>query len=445
MMEYVETVETAVPAPENRLSNTFYLIWFGQSISMIGAMLTSFGFGVWLFQSTGSVLNFVQLTLASTLPALLLLPWSGSLADRYNKRTILIVCDLVALVCTGLLCLLVWGKAFSLWQLYAVQITLSICMAFQGPAAYATLTSIVDKENYGRASGMFGSASAVAQLSAPMMAATLLALIGLHGILAIEIGTLLLALAGLLLATFPPVPPRDAQLSEARRPMRDLAWAFKFLWERPSMARIFAYTSMGAFLSGMVIVLVTPMVLSNHSAAVLARISTAGAVGALLSGLLMISWGGPRKWTPLLLGLNLVEGLAVAIGGTTKSVAVLTLCAFVVMFCTSMLAGCIQAIWRRKVPRERQGNFAALQQAIGLSLIPLSAVVGGLLVQYLFEPSLMAGGAWFDSVGSWFGTGKGRGTGLFFLVAGSLVAAISVYSLVDRRVHRLEAEVEDAF
>jgi len=439
----MEVAASTAQAPVSRLSNSFYMIWFGQSVSMFGSMLTAFSFGVWMFQSTGSVMSYVQLTLAQTLPALLLLPWSGSLADRFNKRTILVACDGVALVCTGLLFLLVWGKSFELWQLYAVQIALSVCMAFQGPAAYATLSGIVAKEHYGRASGMFGTASAVAQLGAPMIAATLLALIGLHGILAIELITLLVAMAGLVLATFPATPVRDP--AQGAGPMKELAWAFKYLWERPAMARIYAYVSIGAFLSGMVVVLVTPMVLSNHSAGVLARISTAGAVGALLAGLLMISWGGPRTWSPLLLGLNLVTAIAVAVGGYTKSVAVLSLCAFLVMFSSSLLTGCIQAIWRRKVPRERQGNFAALQQAIGLSLIPLAAVVGGLLTFHVFEPALMPGGMWFDSVGSWFGTGKGRGTGFLFLLMGAGVALVSLLSLADRRLYRFEDEVGDAF
>ena len=440
----MEVATSTASAPESRLSNSFYLIWFGQSVSMVGAMLSAFSFGVWLFQSTGSVLNYVSLTLASTLPGLLLLPWSGALADRYDKRTILVGCDVVSLACTGTLCLLVWSGSFALWQLYAVQIALSACLAFQGPAAYATLTAIVAKEHYGRASGMFGTASAVAQLGAPMVAASLLGIIGLSGILAIELATLAVATAGLLLATFPPNPPRDPAAARPR-PLQELAWAFKFMWQRPGMTRIYAYTSMGAFLSGMVVVLVTPMVLSNHTAGVLARISTAGALGALLSGLLMISWGGPRKWTPLLLGLNLLEGLAVAAGGATRSVALLCFCAFVVMASTSLLTGCMQAIWRRKVPRERQGNFAALQQAIGMSLIPLSAVVGGLLAHHVFEPALLPGGALFDSVGAWFGTGKGRGTGLLFLVMGASVALVSLFSLLDRRLYRFEAEVDDAF
>ena len=180
----MEVAASTAQAPVSRLSNSFYLIWFGQSVSMFGSMLTAFSFGVWMFQSTGSVLSYVQLTLAQPLPAVLLLPWSGSLADRFNKRTILVACDIVALVCTGLLCLLVWGKSFELWQLYAVQITLSVCMAFQGPAAYATLSSIVAKEHYGRASGMFGTASAIPQLSPPIVAPRLLALFGPLGPLA---------------------------------------------------------------------------------------------------------------------------------------------------------------------------------------------------------------------------------------------------------------------
>lgn len=438
----MEYASNAAGAPESRLSNSFYLIWFGQSVSMAGSMLTAFAFGVWLFQSTGSVLNYVQLTLASTLPGLLLLPWSGTLADRYDKRTILVACDIAALLCTATLCMMVWRNAFSLWQLYAVQIVLSAGLAFQGPAAYATLSQIVPKEQFGRAGGMFGAASAIAQLGAPMAAAALLGAVGLHGIIAIELVTLAIALGGLLLANIPATPKADGK--EPRDPVRDMKWAFQYLWQRPSMARIFCYCAAGAFVSGVVIVLATPMVLSAHTPGVLARVSTAGALGALVSGLLMIFWGGPRKWTPLVLAFNLVEGLAVALGGATTSVGVLCLCAFTVMLCTSTLTACMQSMWRRKVPRDRQGNFSALQQAISMSLVPLSAVVGGLLAHNVFEPGMRPGGWLMESVGVWFGAGPGRGTGFLFLIFGSILAVLSVVSLLDRALYRFESEVDDA-
>lgn len=443
------TAET-LNLPDTKIGATFYKIWFGQFISMIGTMLTSFSLGVWLFQRTGSVLAFTQLILFSTLPALLLLPWTGGIADRRNKRLILMICDGSALICTAAIGLLVWMNKFEIWQLYAVQIVLSIGMAFQGPAAFAAITNLVPKSQFGRANGMFGLAVAVSQIGAPLLAATLLGMIGLMGIIGIDLLSFCAAILSLAFAEFPVIPNSRASTSTVNksalgRPFHDMRWAIEFLRDRPTIAITYAYISMGGFLSGMVIVLITPLVLSNHSAQVLAWVTTSGALGTLLSGAFMIFWGGPKRWTPLILGLNLLAGGAIAFAGISKSVAVLCVCAFIVMLSSSTLGACMQTVWRRKVPRDRQGSVAALQQAVALSLIPLSAVFGGMLSNYFFEPALMPGGQWFETVGLWFGTGKGRGTGFFMFVVGIIAVIVSLFSLTNRRLYNLESDVADAF
>jgi len=436
----------AIPAEEAppRLSLSFYLIWFGQAISMFGSTLTSFSIGVWLFQETGSILDFMHLMLFSTVPALLLLPYTGAFADRHDKRRILIGCEILALLCMGTMGWLIWAGQFAIWQLYVVQVVLAVGIAFQGPAAYATVTNLVPKQLFGQAAGMFGLATAASQIGAPLLAAMLLGMIGLSGIILLDMATFAVALVGLLIARIPPHPKLEEKAVRPN-PLRNMLWAIGYLRQRPTMLIIYGYTCLAGFLASIVIVLVTPMVLSAYSPAVLARISTAGAVGGLVSGMIMLAWGGPKKWTPLLLGFTLLQGLAIALAGYTRSVAVLCLCAFAVMLASTMLSSCTQVVWRRKVPRERQGSFSGLQQFVSLSLLPLSALLGGLFANYLFEPALLEGGWWADSVGEWIGIGKGRGTGFLFFVIGCVTVIASLVSLADRRLYRLEEEVADAF
>jgi len=450
----MSTIEQALPADgaavaaAPTLSVSFYLIWIGQSLSMFGSMLTSFSIGVWLFQQTGSVLDYVQLMLFSTLPALLLLPWTGGFADRYNRRNILIGCEALSLLCMVVMGYLLWTGSFQPWQLYVVQVALAVGVAFQAPAAYATISNLVPKALFGQASGMFGLTTAMAQIMAPLLAATLLTAIGLHGIIALDVLTFVAALVGLMLARFPRGGLLLSESSKTARalaqPVQNLRWAIDYLRARPSLAKVYAYTCVATFLSNIVLILVTPMILSSYSPQVLARITTAGAVGSLVAGMLMIGWGGPKKWTPWLLGLVAIEGVAISIAGYSKSVAVICLCAFAVMASAALLSSCTQIIWRRKVPADGQGRFSGLQQMVSLALLPLAALVGGLLANYLFEPALLADGSWADAIGSWFGTGKGRGTGFLFFVIGVVAVVVSVLAVLDRRIYRLDAEVDDA-
>ena len=82
--------------------------------------------------------------------------------------------------------------------------------------------------------------------------------------------------------------------------------------------------------------------------------------------------------------------------------------------------------------------------ALSLERIINSNAAPGMLANYAFEPALLADGNLASSVGAWFGVGKGRGTGFLFFVVGALAVIVAVLALLDRRLYRLEAEVEDA-
>lgn len=65
----------------------FLVIWLGQAVSLIGSGLTSFALGIWVYQQTGSVMNFGLISLLVALPTLLVSPFSGVVVDRFNRRT----------------------------------------------------------------------------------------------------------------------------------------------------------------------------------------------------------------------------------------------------------------------------------------------------------------------------------------------------------------------
>lgn len=434
-------------APLAGLGRSFILLWWGQLLSLSGSTLTSFALAVWVFQRTGSIIDFTGTILFATLPALLVTPWAGSLADRSDKRIVMLLSIALAALCTAAVGLLIWSGRFELWHLYLMLAVLSVSGAAHGPAAHAAITSIVPKAQLGRATGMLALSGAVAQVSAPLMAGVLLAKIGLEGIILIDFLSYGIAFATTYAARIPPaapVAPGASAGSVWQRMYRDCSAAVLFFRLHPSMAMVYGYLALGTFLSGMVAVLVTPMVLSSYSEQTLAIVMTAGAVGALAGGAAMALWGGPSRWTVAVLGFNVVEGLFVAFAGATTSVVGLCICSFVVMFSGTMLGACVENLWRRKVPLERQGSVFALEQIMNMSALPLSAVVGGLLVHTLFEPALLAGGIWAEPIGSWFGIGKGRGTGFFFVVVGLMVATVSLLAMSNRHLRHLERAVPDA-
>ena len=123
----------------------FLLLWAGEFISSIGGGLTSFGLGIYIFQKTGSAASMALMTLLAFLPGLLLKVPAGVLADRYDRRLLMMIGD----GCSGLgvlfiLVCMLRGDA-AIWQIYVGVIISSVFSALLEPAFTATITDLLTK------------------------------------------------------------------------------------------------------------------------------------------------------------------------------------------------------------------------------------------------------------------------------------------------------------
>ena len=424
--------------PTPRIAVAFYIILLGQLVSMMGSQLTGFGLGVWLFQSTHSVMNFSALALSSTLPALLLLPWSGSLADRWNCRTILIACEVVAIACTAGLAMLLYFHVFTLGRLMALQAVLSVSAALQGPAFSKALTVLVPKELFAKAAGGLQAVMALAQLGGPLLAAVALQVVGIVGILAIDAASFMAALVALFALQLPRTEPNPA--GSWRDAWRDLRWALAFVGRQRSAATLFGYMAVLSWLNTMVTFLLAPLVLARHTSAELAFVATCAGLGVLASGLVLMLARMPGRFTPRILLLLLLQGVAMVVAGRFQSMGVLCACAFVGSLTDALCMGYIATIWRAKVPSERQGCFAALLQAVALAQAPLAAILAGVLVERVLGPLLSTGGA----LGRWAGDGAQPGIGVLLMLVGIGVIAIALAVQADSRLRDFDSHLRDA-
>jgi hypothetical protein len=198
------------------------------------------------------------------------------------------------------------------------------------------------------------------------------------------------------------------------------------------------------FLTGIVVVLFTPIVLAVYSESVLGTIMTLGGVGMLAGSLLMSARGGPRRRVLGILGFDMLLGAAVLVGGVWTSIPVLSVCAFVVMMCGPIIAACDQTLWQHKVPPALQGRLFALHELVVNAALPLAAIVGGLATERYFAPWMMPGGMLADTAGVFIGVGAGRGAGLMFVVVGVLTIALACAGLLAPTMRRIEDHVPDA-
>ena len=168
------------------------LLWFGELVSSIGGGLTNFGLSIYIFQKTGSAASMALMGLIGFLPLLILQVPAGVLADRYDRRLLMMIGD----GCSGLgvvyilLCMM-RGEA-ALWQIY-VGVAISSCFsALMDPAYTATVTDLLTKEEYSKANGLVSMAGSSRYLFSPLIAGLLLAVSDIKVLLIIDICTFFL-------------------------------------------------------------------------------------------------------------------------------------------------------------------------------------------------------------------------------------------------------------
>jgi MFS family permease len=130
---------------------TFFIIWLGQVVSIIGSGLTAFGLAVWIFEQTGQATPFALTIMFANLPRILLSPLAGALADRWNRRRIMILADTGSAVITlSAFFLLTFGQ-LAVWHIYVIATLYAILGAFQEPAYTASITMLVPAKELARA------------------------------------------------------------------------------------------------------------------------------------------------------------------------------------------------------------------------------------------------------------------------------------------------------
>lgn len=423
----------------------------GQVISLFGSRLTSFVIGVWVYQQTGSATAFSLIAFFAIVPEILLAPVAGSLVDRWDRRRALILGDAGAGVTSIVLVGLAWSGHLHPVYVYVLTAVASTCQSVQYPALTASTTLLVPKRHLARANSLMELGFALVALTAPAVAGALLGVVGLAGVLMIDLGTFAVALVTLALVKIPRPRPLEEEAREAGpesggfRKLLEEAWeGWQYVRQRKGLlALLFLFASVN-FAMGIVQISLTPLVLSFASAAVLGTIMSAAGGGFAAGSALMAAWGGPQRKVAWILALFAVQGATLFLGGLQPSAALIAGAAFFFTFFTPIIYACTQAIWQSKVAPAIQGRVFAIRRMVAWSFMPLAYLVSGPLVDRVFGPLLEDHGALAGSVGRIIGVGPGRGVGLMFIVLGVLALALVVAGALFRPLRRLETDLADA-
>ena len=411
----------------------FTIVCVGQLFSLLGTAMTQFALTIWAYEITGSATALALAAFFGFAPGIVLSPFAGALVDRWNRKLVMILSDLAAGIATIVLLLLYSTDSLQIWHLYAAGAFAGIFGAFQWPAYSAAISTMLPKSQYARASGMLGVTESLAVVIAPTLAVALLVIIGISGIMLIDIVTFIFAIAMLLIVTIPQPATTDSGRESKGSLINEASYGFRYIFRRPSLLGLqlmLFFTNLTWTLSSTIL---APMLLARtgSSETTLATVQSIGAIGGIIGGRLLSVWGGPkRRVHGVLLSMVLSSILGQILFGVGQTLLVWAVAAFFTHALMPILNGSNQAIWQAKVAPDVQGRVFAARRMIAQITAPVGMLLAGPLADSVFEPAMRAGGSLAPLFGGLVGTGPGAGMALMFVVFGAIRAltALSGYA-----------------
>lgn len=424
----------------------FTLIWLGQLVSLLGTGMTRFALTIWAYQETGSATTLALVAFFSFGPVVLLSPIAGALVDRWNRKLVVMISDLAAGTTTIVLLILYSTGNLQIWHLYLMGALAGAFESFQFPAFSAAMTMMLTKEQFGRANGMMAVADSASNIIAPLLAGLLLTLIGIGGVMTIDVITFLFAVGVVLLIHIPQPETTDVGAKARSSLWRESFYGFQYIWERPSLLGMQLIFFLSNLFGTYGWVLLAPMILARttNNELILGTVQSAIGIGGLAGGLLLTAWGGPkRRVHGVLLGMIGAALFGTVVIGVGRTLPFWIIGGFFSMFFIPILNGSNQAIWQSKVAPDVQGRVFATRRLIAQITAPLAMLSAGPLADRVFGPALQPGGALVPFFGWLVGVGPGAGIGLILVLTGVLGALGALCGYAVPAVRNIETILPD--
>jgi MFS transporter, DHA3 family, macrolide efflux protein len=424
----------------------FTIVWVGQFVSLLGTGMLRFAITLWAWELTGQATALALAAFFATVPMVLMSPVAGALVDRWNRKLVMMLSDMAASLAMVALFILNLSGNLEIWHIYIAVAVVGTFESFQFPAYSAAISTMVRKQHYARTSAMLSLADSASGILAPVFAVPVYVAIGLNGLFIIDIVTFLVALGSLLIVRIPqPIATQEGAEGKGSL-LTESIYGFRYILRRRSLFGLQLVFLFGNLLVSFAFVLIAPMILARtgNNEAILAVVTSTMGLGGVVGGIMMSTWGGPKRRIHGVLGGWIIGSLlGVVVLGLGQFLPVWLAGALFVTFCTPLINASNQAIWQSKVAPDVQGRVFAVRRLIAQIVGPVALILAGPLADFVFEPAMQPGGALADTFGFLVGTGPGAGMGLMFVIAGSLTVFVAFAGYLIPTIRNVETIIPD--
>lgn len=413
---------------KNELSGLkdFLILWSTQSVSQLGSSITGFALTLWLYEKTGSSLSTAVLAICSYAPYVLMSIFAGALTDRFDKKKTMLGCDVFAAICTMIVFVLFRTNSLMVWHLYVLNAISGLMNTVQQPASEVAMTLIIPEKYYQKTSGLRSLSSSLISILNPLIATSLYSFIGLNGVIAVDIGSFIIAFTTLLF--FITIPENKSV--ERERVLVLAKEGLTFLRDNPLILALILFMSGVNLVASAFDAVLPGYVIPNPkgSSFVLGIVTSCSGVAMIIGSLIVSVLPKPKNRVKIIY-LTMMFSL-----GTENFL--LAFSREPVLWCVGQMIGWVlvpvmsanmDVILRTTIPVELQGRVYACRNTLQFFTIPIGLFLGGFMVDNVCEPFMRVYGD-LSILKTLFGIGKGSGAALMMLllgVSGSLICIIT--------------------
>ena len=370
----------------------FRLFFSGQLISFTGTWMTTTAQGWLVYQLTGSKALLGLVAAAASAPMLFFATWGGWVADRYSKRSVIVVTQTCQMVMSLTMAALVWSGLVQPWHIIVLAILGGITMAFDMPARQSFVIEMTSREDLMNAISLNSSAFNCARIIGPSIAGFLMAQVGIAMCFLLDGLSFIAVISGLLLMR---LPKRETQIESDAGPIGQALEGFRYVWGHRRVLTILSlFAVVGIFgWSYSVLIPAFAQDVLHLGANGYGMLMAGSGVGALAAALTVASAGHILPTRIMALGGIGIFSVALALFAFNKNIYVATVLLAIVGFGIVLYFSTSNTVLQSIVPDEMRGRVMGIWTLIFGGMIPLGSLQAGLMADFLGTPATIAIGA----------------------------------------------------
>lgn len=368
-----------VYTPKRLFNRDFVLLWQGALVSMFGDLLFEIALGFWILAETGSTGLMGTLMAVSIIPRVVISPVAGVIADRYDRKRLLVSMDAVRGVCVVAVGIAAILGVLEIWMVFLTGIVLGTCAAFFDPAAGSMLPDVVPKASLQRANSLFAMLHSGIRILGNSAG----------GFFYVSLGAPLMFLANGISYLFSSVTemfirkPAPVRSDAEHTPfLEDMKSGYRYVWQRPGLRVLMIVGAVLNFFASAAMILLLPLFqrtaeLGPVRYGIFMAVSAAGSlVGLILVSIYKIAPAARRRWfLGSLISFTFLYALIPLLRIFPLMLAV-TLIAHILNAIVNIL---LQTVIQSTTARSMRGKVFSLLSMLLTGLMPVAMATGGWL------------------------------------------------------------------